>query len=872
VTRTLYDDATAESDPLLGATLLANEGSAPAKLVDLDPEQQMVSTIFGMRLTLRAAAGRAALAGDFTPAPFTDLWARFPAGAPSSFFGAAYQSVLTDVVWPQELESPLLAQLRQRCAEGMLSIKFNVDGFNDGDPASPEFSWGRIVGTIGPYLAGEPRCFLAARMLAPAAASPLNNAPFVVDRRRRRLSLDLGNALPTTAVGGPPQDLGVLTLVARGPDDRAQTLAVIDTSSTALYAVDAGIVTAELSAEQAQLAAAQPLQLCDPAGRVLLAERPDGRYVRADDFVFRVYPVAKERKATTTLYATTFGAPAPRARIAAWMDNSPMAGQVEQGPISGPPVGVPADAVKIPAHVTTGPDGTAELTVTANPPGNPRGYIDGQVYGVAYGWDGDPGTAAGNALSLLVWDAHPLPTRPNWTDDVQPLLTQYANLYPVMRDIVDLSDYHSVCARAGMLEMALELPASDPNSMPVTRDLSPGKRATILAWLGSRDRPVFGLTDLDALRRLLQIALEIEHATIPAYLYALFSIKAGRNPEVAEIIRSIVVEEMMHMALVANILNAVGGAPAVNAPGFVPRYPGHLPGSVRPDLRVSLRGCSLAQIEDVFMAIELPSETRSSEEGGADTEGGGMAGVGDDGAPGGAPRIDTSAIDVDEDGRALGPVATTADQIVSVYTGLDYHPYTIGWFYGTVLRLLVKLAEREKIFTGAADRQITPKTWPEAPGRLYRVKDLRTAALAIHEIVEQGEGTSPSDPRGVGDELAHYFRFQEIVKGRRLVRSDSGEWAFTGAPVVFDPDGVWPVVADPQLVDYPNPAAQAGLRLFDGAYGDLLSTLHAVFNGERERLTAAVGLMFSLETLAQNLMQTPIAVGGEVTAGPRFAV
>ena len=62
-----------------------------------------------------------------------------------------------------------------------------------------------------------------------------------------------------------------------------------------------------------------------------------------------------------------------------------MKGQITQGPLPGPsPVGHPETALTFPTSLTTKTDGTVELTLTATDPGNPRGYIDGQVYGITY--------------------------------------------------------------------------------------------------------------------------------------------------------------------------------------------------------------------------------------------------------------------------------------------------------------------------------------------------------------------------------------------------------------------------------------------------------------------------------------------------------
>ena len=72
---------------------------------------------------------------------------------------------------------------------------------------------------------------------------------------------------------------------------------------------------------------------------------------------------------------------------------------------------------------------------------------------------------------------------------------------------------------------------------------------------------------LEHLQSHLQTAIEVEHSTIPPYLCALHSIKDGSNLEAAQIVKSVVVEEMLHMILAANVLNAIGGSREQTAPG-----------------------------------------------------------------------------------------------------------------------------------------------------------------------------------------------------------------------------------------------------------------------------------------------------------------
>ena len=176
-----------------------------------------------------------------------------------------------------------------------------------------------------------------------------------------------------------------------------------------------------------------------------------------------------------------------------------------------------------------------------------------------------------------------------------------------MKPIVDLASYASVRQRIHIMQTVFDKEMDDPNYMPVTRDLSKNKREMIRKFL---KKPVYMSFDgVDDVKMALQIAIELEHATLPPYLCALYSIKPGFNQEVATLIRSVVLEEMLHMALACNILIAIGGQPSIGKPGFVPRYPGPLPGGVRGDLTVRLRRCSIAQIHDVFLSIEEPAMT-----------------------------------------------------------------------------------------------------------------------------------------------------------------------------------------------------------------------------------------------------------------------
>jgi len=65
-------------------------------------------------------------------------------------------------------------------------------------------------------------------------------------------------------------------------------------------------------------------------------------------------------------------------------------------------------------------------------------------------------------------------------------------------------------------------------------------------------------------RDQLQTAIGVEFGTLPPYLYALYSIRPGTNPQATALIKSVVLQEMIHMCLASNILNALNGAPALH--------------------------------------------------------------------------------------------------------------------------------------------------------------------------------------------------------------------------------------------------------------------------------------------------------------------
>ena len=113
------------------------------------------------------------------------------------------------------------------------------------------------------------------------------------------------------------------------------------------------------------------------------------------------------------------------------------------------------------------------------------------------------------------------------------------------------------------------------------------------------------IADVEDLRRHLQWAVEVEHSTIPPYEYAMWSVM-DPDSAAATSIKYVAREEMLHAALAANLLNAVGGRPRFTGEA-VPRYPEpmrhHDP---KLPLVLHLAPASVDLVRHVFLRIEQP--------------------------------------------------------------------------------------------------------------------------------------------------------------------------------------------------------------------------------------------------------------------------
>jgi len=329
----------------------------------------------------------------------------------------------------------------------------------------------------------------------------------------------------------------------------------------------------------------------------------------------------------------------------------------------------------------------------------------------------------------------------------------------------------------------------------------------------------------------LNAALALEHATIPVYLTAYYSIESTSNSDAAHIIRVTAVEEMLHLTLVANVLNAVGGSPDLTRPGFVPNYPARLPDG-EDDFTVDLRPFSPEAV-DTFCKIERPRK---------------------------APDEGARLVETNTDKPLLVESPTTE--------GIRF--YSIGEFYEEIVEGIKELAAADpNFFCGDPSRQVGPEYFYSGGGSIIEVHDLDTAMTALNFIAEQGEGLDGGlyDTHG---ELAHYYRFRQLGLGRYYQKGDHPD-APTGPELEIDWDKVLRTKVSAKLADYPAGSELAGVaRAFNADYRRFLTLVTTAFNGEPKKLEEAVWFMFRLRDGFTRLMRNPLPGSGGLNAAPTF--
>ncbi len=493
----------APTDPALTARVADSSDRNSGKMVDLDPQWQMASCVWGLVIRVVGQDGTELLRGELEPVPFRDIFFRrqttnVDIGSIQNA-GAVFRSVLRVGQWGSG--SPLVSALRAQTHDDLLSVRLTTFGYYTAS-THPRFTLGRVVGVLGVQGEHEPRSFNLARRLVPVrnpAQVPSNEqlgfADGALSEDRTTVTLDLSNTLRLADPLGGLVDAGALALgLAPQAGGQPTVVGPVEYRSPGWLLKASGLATVPVPAELRERCATERWVLLreDTSPGVRAVETSGGLHVRADNFTGRVdTKAAGPVPHVVRLYAAKLGVPTPGLQIQV-ADVGPQpglgGGPNEPNPPAAaiPVANVPATALTGPASVQTGEHGLATIELQATPPSNPRGYLDGQIFLRAYGLAGLGQQEQNNDLIVLhVRDAVPVSEAPTWAD-VQPVLTQFGRLYPVMASrLVDLSSESDVLANATLMQLALSLPLEDPNHMPVTRDLSAGNRDLILTWLGA---------------------------------------------------------------------------------------------------------------------------------------------------------------------------------------------------------------------------------------------------------------------------------------------------------------------------------------------------------------------------------------------------
>lgn len=308
--------------------------------------------------------------------------------------------------------------------------------------------------------------------------------------------------------------------------------------------------------------------------------------------------------------------------------------------------------------------------------------------------------------------------------------------------------------------------------------------------------------DLHWIRSALQTAIALEHGAMPLYAAAMYSLEVQNYPAY-NTLRSVLMEEMLHMAAASNALAAVGGAPRIRQLNPCAILDG-LPAGIAPDLRPRFAKLSRRQL-DVFMRIEAPA--------------------------------------------GLLPSALRSAR----------YP-TIGGFYEQIKTAIEENASA--VAAAIRGRQVAN----QVGGNIgYAVIDpsngdpVEQLLESLDLIIDQGEGFGETTLSSGDDsqyELSHYARFAELRFGRTYTGPDARDDAaitaegqrryFRGDPIV------WPTVINTLAVPRDGYAAilrldpdgkevMKDLHAFDQAYTRMLAALDDTWNGPVDESWPSLG-------------------------------
>ena len=345
----------------------------------------------------------------------------------------------------------------------------------------------------------------------------------------------------------------------------------------------------------------------------------------------------------------------------------------------------------------------------------------------------------------------------------------------------------------------------------------------------------------ERLLHLLGEAAELEHNLLCSYLFALFSLKQGVDEDLtpAELetidrwrndLMGVCIEEMTHLAQVANLTLAIGSRAHFNRPN-IPVAAGYHPASV--------------VVESTPLDLDTVNHFAFLER------------------PAGHPMADGASF-------AATPAFTRIPHHGGLMaSGPNYE--TIGEFYDVLKGLLTDYAHKRgeaALFSGPADVQLRPEELHT--DSLQVIRNLGDALGAVDDIVKEGEGASA---HAESSHFAMFARMQADYEAMLAKRPDFKACRSVGRnPVMHAPVSS----ARTHIV---NPAASRVVDAANAAYGLMLRFLAQTMEtpwskaGLRERLVAgSVCCMKVVALLGKAATTLDAADPGGPKAGMSFAM
>jgi hypothetical protein len=345
----------------------------------------------------------------------------------------------------------------------------------------------------------------------------------------------------------------------------------------------------------------------------------------------------------------------------------------------------------------------------------------------------------------------------------------------------------------------------------------------------------------DELIFLLSEAAALEHMIMCGYLYTSFTLKdrpdEGLSPAQSEaikrwngVIMGVATQEMLHLAVVNNLLTSIGAAPYFGRPNFP-----HPARYFAPQVQLALLPFGEKALRH-FLYLERPESSTIED----------------------TPGLDPiSAAVPNTVSDELVPEAQAYSSVGDLYRGLE----------GGLAHLAEKLGER-RLFVGSVRSQATPEYfgWPE----LVPITDMGSAKRAIDTIIIEGEGA-----RGHWKN-AHFGKFYGVLNDYlEFKRQDPG----------FEPARpVIPACAKPpadmrKMAKIADPFTAGVSNLFSASYELALQLLcrffmHTDTTGKELQVLSNSAVMMMAQVLSPlGKLLTTLPVGeyhpGR-TAGPTF--